>query len=110
MTEGTTEPYEARRQRLARLMSQCDKVTRYDTPNEEEAWTLAHSLLDLEGSFQKFTRELLPKLEHGKSDPDDIYDILLSIGEEFRHILYHIGDPKFFEYLPAWGGGRREGE
>ena len=28
-----------------------------------------------------------------------IQNALLDIGEELRHILYHIKDPKFFDYL-----------
>ena len=34
-----------------------------------------------------------------RASPEEILDALLEIGEEFRHILYHINDPKFYKYL-----------
>jgi hypothetical protein len=108
MNQTPLESYEARRQSLARLMSRCSEVSRYDTDTEKEAWTLAHALLDLEQSFSRFTRELLPKLEREDLSSDDVCDVLHTMGEEFRHILYHIGDPKYFRYLPAWGGAQRD--
>jgi len=82
-------------------MTACAEVSRYDTPEEAEAWTLAHALLDLEQSFVTFNRELLPALERGALSSEGILDTLHSIGEEFRHILYHIGDPQFFRYLQS---------
>ena len=30
---------------------------------------------------------------------EQLNDVLLDIGEELRHVLYHIRDPKFFSYL-----------
>jgi hypothetical protein len=63
MNDRTHSSYETRRHALARVMSRCAAISRYDTPEEEEAWTLAHAFLDLEESFDRFTGELLPKLE-----------------------------------------------
>lgn len=34
-----------------------------------------------------------------KASPAELFDALLDIGEELRHILYHIHDPKFYRYL-----------
>jgi hypothetical protein len=108
MRQIILDSYETRRQRLAKVMSQCPEIARHDEGDTKEAWTVAHSLLALEQSFDKVTRELLPKLEYGELGPDDVSDVLYALGEEFRHILYDIGDPKFFRYLPAWGGAQRE--
>jgi hypothetical protein len=95
--------YEFRRRRLQELLDSSSAVSRHDAAEEKEAETLAHAFLDLEESFQRFTKELLPKLENGDLSADDIPDVLHAIGEEFRHVLYHIGDPKYYRYLPAWG-------
>ncbi len=104
MSQTPSSVYETRRQKLAGILNQCPQVTRHDTAEEKEAWTLAHAFLDLEQSFERFSHELLPKLEGDGLSPDDISDALHAIGEEFRHILYHIGDPKTFDYLPPSGG------
>jgi hypothetical protein len=100
----SAKDYESRRQRLLAVLDSCPVVTRYDRSSEKEAETLAHAFLDLEQSFHKFTDELLPRLESNGVTKVDIADLLLEIGEEFRHILYHIGDPHYYRYLPAWGG------
>ncbi len=73
---------------------------RYPKKDEgEEAWTLAHSFSDLEESFRKFLEVHLPRLLKKAKGSNEVEDVLLDIGEEFRHILYHIKDPKFYSYL-----------
>jgi len=84
---------------LADYLATCPQVTRYDTGDEREAWTLTHTFADLEASFRKFLEEQLPKLTEGELPPDDIYSLLLEIGEELRHILYHARDARFYRYL-----------
>lgn len=82
-------------ERLARLKT----VSQFDQPREPQAATLAHSLTDLEQSFREILETLLPKLLDPSLNSDQLNDVLLDIGEELRHILYHIKDPKFFQYL-----------
>lgn len=73
---------------------------RYSKPEETpEAWTLAHAFRDIGESSHKIFAIILPKLMHSNPNGQETTDLLLDIGEEFRHILYHIRDPKFFEYL-----------
>lgn len=73
--------------------------SRHEKPSEEaEAWTLAHAFSDLEESFHKFLDVLLPRLLRAKKG-DEIQDLLLDIGDEFEHIIYHIRDPKFYAHL-----------
>ncbi len=84
---------------LAHKLSKCPEVTRYDTGEEKEAWTLAHAFADLEESFHAFLEDQLPMLVKGDLPPSAMHDLLLDIGEELRHILYHIQDPKFYRYL-----------
>jgi len=82
---------------LAEKLEKLQSVSKLDTQNEKEAWTLAHSFADIEESIQKINKDLFPRLI--SSDESEINDILLEIGEEYRHLLYHINDPKFFKYL-----------
>jgi hypothetical protein len=84
---------------LANILSQCKQVTKYDEGDNKEAWTMSHAFIDLETSFSKFSDELLPKLLNKNLSEKEIQKILIDIGEEFRHILYHIKDPKFYNYL-----------
>jgi hypothetical protein len=86
--------------RLADLLSKCPEVTRYDAGEHKEAWALTHSFADIEGSMLVFLGEYLPKLTRGDLAPGEVYETLLDIGEEFRHILYHIIEQqKFYRYL-----------
>ena len=94
-------------ERLAERLAKCPEVTRFDTGQEKEAWTLAHAFADLEESFRTFLDDQLPRLAGENLKPEEMYDILLDVGEEFRHILYHIQDPKFYRYLSP---GPSEGE
>jgi hypothetical protein len=84
---------------LAERLTTCKDVTQFDTGEEREAWTLAHAFGDLEESFRRFLEEQLPRLTSGQITGLEIHNLLLEIGEEFRHILYHIKDPKFYRYL-----------
>ena len=84
---------------LADHLSKCPDVTRLDQGDEKEAWTLAHTFGDLEESFRKVLEEQLPRLTQDQLEVSEIYELLLEIGEEFRHILYHIKDSKFYRYL-----------
>lgn len=84
---------------LANRLSKCPEVTGLDNGTDKEAWTLAHAFTDLEESFRKFLESYLPKLAQDQMEPPEMCDLLLEIGEEFRHILYHIHDPKFYHYL-----------
>ncbi len=84
---------------LATRLSTCEAVAKLDVGDEKEAWTLAHAFSDLEGSFRTFLDEQLPRLRQEELSPDAIHDLLLDIGEEFRHILYHLNDTRFYAYL-----------
>lgn len=93
--------------RLAELLSRCTEVTHFDEGQNKEAWGLADSFADLESSFRAFLDDQLPRLVHGNLQPSETHDLLLDIGEEFRHILYHILEQqKFYKYLVAEGTER----
>jgi hypothetical protein len=84
---------------LADRLSKCPDVAKYDYESVKEGGVLAHALGDLEECFVAFLNEHLPRLMDDQSRPAEIFDALLDLGEEFRHILYHIHDPKFYQYL-----------
>jgi hypothetical protein len=92
---------------LAERLARCPEVTKLDEGEEKEAWTLAHAFGDLEESFRRFLEDQLPRLTQGQLEASEVHNLLLEIGEEFRHILYHIKDPIFYQYLHP-GGGRRD--
>ncbi len=83
---------------LAEKLQKYECVSKLDSDNDPEAWRLAHSLIDPEESFKEILDNSLPALRKASSE-EEIHDALLDIGEELRHILYHIKDPKFFSYL-----------
>lgn len=83
--------------RLAEKLSKCSEVSRHDKDQDKEGWSLAVNFHDLERSFRAFLEEQLPRLTGQDLKPTEIYDVLLEIGEEFRHIMYHIRDSRFYE-------------
>jgi hypothetical protein len=83
---------------LTKNLNLSNNVVSYNN-NESEAERLSHGLLDIEESFNKIYNEIVPKLLSKNLKIDEIDDLLLDIGEEFRHILYHINDSRYFEYL-----------
>ena len=99
MTTNTAEEFAGELKALAERLNRCEQVTRYDTAAEKQAWVLAHTLLDLAESFRTFLDEQLPQLRDERLSCDELHDVLIEIGEEFRHILYHVRDPEFYAYL-----------
>jgi hypothetical protein len=62
---------------------------------EHEADVIAIALLEIKQSFEKIYKDYIYRFDN-ENKPDDI---LLDIGEEFRHVLYHIKDMNYFSYL-----------
>lgn len=87
--------------RVAERLSQCPEVTKYDQGEEKEAGVLAHSFGDLEESCSVFLNEHLPKLLDEQATVAELCEVLFEIGEEFRHILYHIHDPSSISTFTA---------
>ena len=81
--------------RLIEILSRCSDVAKYDKPGETQAETLAHALLDLEGSFRRFIDTRLPALIRNELSEQQVCDHLQEICDDFRHILYHMDDPQF---------------
>lgn len=84
---------------LARTLVRYQCVAKFDRAGEPEGGSLAHAFSDLEQSFRVFLDELLPRLIQGKLSEQEAQELLLQIGEEFRHIQYHLKDSKFYRYI-----------
>ena len=99
MTKSTAEKFAADLKALAERLDKCEQVRRYDTVAEKQAWALAHNLLDLAESFRTFLEDQLPRLHDASLSCTELDDVLGDIGEEFRHILWHIHSAEFYAYL-----------
>jgi len=91
--------YSEKLKMLAQNLRKSEKVNSFDSLEERESETLAHSILDIEESCKTLLNNLFPKLEPTTLSQDEINELLFDIGEELRHILYHINDTKFYDYL-----------
>ena len=80
------------RQRLAA----CPMVAQY---GPDEPGTMVHAFSDLEESCRAFLDEQLPKLTDPTVQLEQLEDVLMDIREEFRYMLYHMHDPKFFRLV-----------
>jgi hypothetical protein len=85
--------------RIAERLDTCPQVRRYDQNEEKQAWSVAHDLVDLAESFRTYLDDLLPRLKNEDLSPDEMNWVLLDIGEEFRHVLYHIHNSEYYAYL-----------
>ncbi len=85
--------------RLAQRFSECSEIARYDSGEHNESWSLADGFSDLEQAFRAFLEDHLPKLTDPQLKCEEIVNVLLDIGEEFRTILWHIQGPQYYKYL-----------
>jgi hypothetical protein len=85
-------------ERLAVLLAKCPRVLQFDSKESPEAWALAHALGDIAESCDKISRNLLPALI-GAKDEQTTEESLHEIGEELRHVLYHLEASRFYRYL-----------
>src|SRR5437868_6931610 len=95
---------------LARRLADCPEITRYDSGDHNEAWSLADGFSDLEEAFRGFLDEHLPRLADPELKGQELIDCLQDIGEEFRTILWHIRDLKFYAYLNERSHGSNQGK
>lgn len=86
--------------RLAEKLSKSPEVARFNQGDHREEWALAGSFADLEESFRIFIDDQLPKLTNGTLSDEELSGLLIQIGVNFQHVLYHIlTQPKFYNYL-----------
>jgi len=64
----------------------------------EEYESIIHALIDIHESIDEVYNKIIPKILNVKNiKRQDLKDFLWNIGEEFRHIDYHIKDSKITE-------------
>jgi hypothetical protein len=79
-------------------LAKCERVTKYSTFEENQADTLGNALIDIEEALTKINQQI-PKLYLKKLSEEEVDDIILEIGEELKHIIYHVKDSKAYNYL-----------
>lgn len=84
---------------LEQRLSKIPEIAQFDKPAEPQGHTLTHALAGWEDSFSRFLTELLPKLLNEKATNHELIDTVHDIGDELRHVLYHVHDVKYFRYL-----------
>ena len=87
---------------LTARLSAYSQLAELDQPGEPASVTTAHGLLDIEAATTSFVRRLTV-LREANLTGEEVERILFDIGEDFRHILYHLPDMKFYSYLNAPG-------
>ena len=96
---------------LAEKLAACHDVAKYPPRDgEPESAVLAYTFSELEGSFIKLLRDHLPKLVDSAVHGEQLEEILDDIGEELRHVLYHLGDSRYYSYLPVQRVADGEGD
>lgn len=83
--------------KLAKRLAEVDLIAKHNEGKHIEAWNIAYAFSDLEASFEKFSQDLLRKLLKSNLSDDEIKEVLIEIGEAFRHIIYHIKDSRYFK-------------
>lgn len=78
---------------LVKKLASQKMLAQHDTREETEAERLAHALCDMKESFETYLNVLFPKLINASDE--EIADCLYEIGDEVRHIAYHLQDSKF---------------
>lgn len=83
---------------VTRNLEKSERVTKHSTKEENQADTLANALIDIEEALKKI-KEQIPTLYLKDLTKDEVDDLILELGEELRHILYHINDTRVYDYL-----------
>ena len=87
-----------RQKLLIQTLMKSSNVNSLDGEIETEAGNIATSFIDIDESCMKVS-SLIDRLQQNEILKETIDEILIEIGEEFRHILYHLRDMKFYNYL-----------
>jgi hypothetical protein len=102
---STQRDWGKRHGELATRLQELPSVIRLERGDNEEAHTLAHALLDIDGLCQKFHDDLMPLLSAPSRSHAEMEDTLMEMGEVFRELIYHLRDASYFRYLPGCEAG-----
>ncbi|WP_138484934.1 hypothetical protein [Dyadobacter bucti] len=89
-------------QKLRALMANLERssiLNKLSTKEDNQIDTLANALIDIEESLKKVINEHIPHFYQNELSEEEVEDIIFDIGEELRHLLYHINDTKVYNYL-----------
>ena len=74
------------------------RITSHNDGNENEVQALSHGLVDIEEAI-KGMGNLINELYASVLPEQEVEEILIDIGDHLRHIVYHVRDTKYYEYL-----------
>ena len=83
---------------LKKRLSDSIQVNSFDSEEEKEINVLPIHLLDIQESSIKIAK-LIEELKSNSIEIEMVEDILLDIGEELKHVLYHIHHSRFYKYV-----------
>lgn len=80
--------------RLEKQLKSIAEVSEHDNSGEYEASRIANGLCDILASANKIEKSI-NKIAKGMEAKETV-DALMEVGEELRHIKYHLNDMAFF--------------
>ena len=73
-------------------------MNKLDSSGEPLSWNTAYNIVELQESFDRINTIVKSRLCTINSSAK-LEDTLHDIGEELRHIRYHLDDIRYFNYL-----------
>ena len=96
---GSSIPEDPKLQaQLAARWQEYRDLSRFDRPDEPGAWNLLYSLHGIEQSCRALLDRQMPALVDA-TDGEQLQAALTDIGDELSHLLYHVRDARYFDYL-----------
>ena len=90
--------------RITENLNLSEKVRFLNGEDHLEAGVIAHGLLDIEESASAISNKILPVITGENLTEIEVEIILFELGEELKHILYHINEMRYFHYLKNYLG------
>ena len=87
-----------KKKKVEQQLSKWNKLKVDSATTEDQLDRLSHALLDFEESSIELN-SIISRLYNENLTPSEVDDLIVDIGEELRHILYHIRDSKAYDYL-----------
>lgn len=90
--------FNSKQEKLGQNISKLIKLGDDEPSRKEAAFAISHGLIDMEESFHRII-EISNQMQGRDFSEGELEGALHDIGEELRHIIYHINDMKFYDYL-----------
>ena len=97
---------------LAENLQRIPKIARVVGRDDlaEEAWAIATGLKDVRECCDRIFGQIVPALLATDPRSADAEALLYDLGEQYRHMLYHITQTRFFAYVKDSPGAEEERE